>query len=340
MTKLASQKNPTIHDVAEKAKVAVGTVSRYLNGQSLRSGNSEKVAIAIADLAFRRSNAAAEMRRTKSKFVGFILPMFDEFHTDVLAHVIQDLREHGYIVLPYSHGNQKLHLPDALSYFSEHRVAALITSGDTGYEKHAAALRALKIPLILYSNELQGLDVDRVLVNDRAGARGATRHLIEMGHRRIAVLTGNMADSTAQSRFAGFCEALAQDGQPPPAPNRIAGGGWLQHHGYLGTKALLDLPEPPTAIFSSNYMLTLGAFQVLREMGLSVPENVSFVTFGDIAHYPFYGGGVTAVQFPIQSIANSITEHFISRHQGKDLPLSRTISHDCSLIVRGSVRRI
>ena len=70
MTKLASQKNPTIHDDAEKAKVAVGTVSRYLNGQSLRSGNSEKVAIAIADLAFRRSNAAAELRRTKSKFVG------------------------------------------------------------------------------------------------------------------------------------------------------------------------------------------------------------------------------------------------------------------------------
>lgn len=340
MTKLASQKNPTIHDVAEKAKVAVGTVSRYLNGQSLRSANSEKVALAIADLGFRRSNAAAEMRRTKSKFVGFILPMFDEFHTDVLAHVIQDLRQHGYVVLPYSHGNQKLHLPDALSYFSEHRVAALITSGDAGYQEHAAALRALKIPLILYSNELHGLDVDRVLVNDRAAARGATRHLIEMGHRRIAVLTGNMADSTAQGRFAGFCEALAQDGLPLPAPNRIAGGGWLQHHGYVGTKALLDLSEPPTAIFSSNYMLTLGAFQVLREMGLRVPEDVSFVTFGDSQHYPFYGGGVTAVQFPIQSIANSITEHFVSRQEGKDLPLSRTISHDCSLIVRGSVRRI
>lgn len=340
MTKPLPQKYATIHDVAEKAQVAVGTVSRYLNGHVLRSGNSEKVAIAIADLGFRRSTAAAEMRRTKSKFVGFILPMFDEFHTDVLAHVIEDLRRHGYVVLPYSHGNQKLHLPDALKYFSEHRVAALITSGDAGYQDYADALRVLKTPLILYSNELLGLDVDRVLINDRAAARNATRHLIEMGHQRIAVLTGNMADSTAQGRFAGFSDALVQGGLPLPSPHLTAGGGWLQHHGSVGTKALLEQAERPTAIFSSNYMLTLGAFQVLHEMGMSVPKDISIVTFGDSEHYPFYGGGVTAVQFPIQSIANSITEHFISRQDETNLPLSRTISHDCALIVRGSVKRI
>jgi LacI family transcriptional regulator len=134
-----------------------------------------------------------------------------------------------------------------------------------------------------------------------------------MGHRRIAVLTGNMADSTAQGRFTGFCDALVREGLSPPPAGMVAGGGWLQHRGSVVTKALLQLRERPTAIFSSNYMLTLGAFQVLREMGLRVPEDVSIVTFGDSAHYPFYGEGVTAVQFPIQSIADSITEYFLSR---------------------------
>lgn len=328
-----------IHDVARKADVAVGTVSRYLNGHNIREGNRKRVEEAIEALQFRRNNSAASIRKTHSQFVGFVLPAFDEFHTEVLATVIQDMRKRGYVVLPYSDGAERLYLPDALDYFREHRVSALILSGDEGYHDHAGELRELGIPLILYSNDMLGLEVDRVLVSDAKSAYRATQYLLEMGHNDIAILAGNLGDTTAQGRLDGFRNALKDAGHGDVRSDYIVGNGWDQSDGYFGMQSLLKCQKPPSAIFSSNYLLTLGAFQVFSEVGIAVPDDVSLVTFGDSAHYPFYGEGLTAVDFPVQRIAASITEMFLSRISDPTVPLTRTMVHECDLLVRGSVKR-
>lgn len=332
------ENTPNIHDVARKADVAVGTVSRFLNGYNIRDGNRKRIEEAIEALQFRRNNAAAAIRKTHSQFVGFILPAFDEFHTEVLATVIQDMRQRGYVVLPYSDGAERLYLPDALDYFREHRVSALILSGDVGYHDHARELRELGIPLILYSNDMLGLEVDRVLVSDAKSAYRATQYLLEMGHTDIAILAGNMGDTTAQGRLEGFRKALSDAGIGEVQNTYVAGNGWNQSDGYFGMQSLLQCEKPPTAIFSSNYLLTLGAFQVFSEVGISVPDDVSVVTFGDSAHYPFYGNGLTAIDFPVQRIAASITDMFLSRISDGTVPLTRTMVHDCDLLVRGSVK--
>jgi len=338
--KSGHQKPATIHDVARKAQVAVGTVSRFLNGHTIRKSNQIRVEAAISDLQFQRNSSAASILKTHTKFVGFILPAFDEFHTDVLATLIQTMKQAGFVVLPYSHGNQKLHLPDALEYFREHRVAAIITSGDAAYNAHDELLRALDCPLILYSNDLVDLSVDRVVVNDFQASKRATEHLIEMGHRHIGILTGDIRDTTGERRLQGFCEAMANAGLPIDKTSQICGGGWLQRDGYVAANEMLGDPQTrPTAVFSSNYLLNLGMFQYCDEHGISIPDDLSTVTFGDSKHYPFYGRGLTAVRFPVEQIAESLTHVFLKRLGDSSLPKSRTVKHACELILRGSVLR-
>lgn len=325
-------KPATIRDVARKAGVAVGTVSRLLNGHEIRPVNRGRIEQAISELDFRRNSSAATIMKANRNFVGFILPAFDEFHTDVLATLIQTMRRAGYVVIPYSHGYEKVHLPDAIDYFREHRVAGIMTSGDADYHQHKDALRTLDCPLILYSNDLVDLAVDRVVVNDSRAAKRATQHLIQMGHHSIAILTGDLRDTTGQGRLHGFQAALSDAGLNP---SHTLGNGWRQEDGYIAASEIMS--TPPSAVFCSNYLLALGLFQYCTEHSIRIPEDISLITFGDSKHYPYYGGGLTAIRFPVIDIANTLTHLFLSRIRNPDLPASRKVQHDCELIVRGSV---
>ncbi len=332
-------KKATISDVAARAGVAVGTVSRYLNGETLRRANRERIETAITDLHFKRNLAAASVRRNQSKVIGFILPHFDEFHVEVLNLLTQELRREGYVILPYLHGSTNIKLTDARDYFNEHRIDLLITSGDVNFASQSHILEEMGVPVVLYSNDVLGLEVDRVMLQDQRASFDATSHLLDMGHQNVAILRGNMGDSSAQDRFAGFAEALLKRGVNFDLESQAAGDGWMEGHGYEGTQALLESRKPPSAIFCSNYLLTKGFFRYVKERGMKIGEDISLISFGDSEYFPFIGNGISAVRLPDQKIARSLLEFSMSRLNGES-PLRRTISHDCDMILRGSVANL
>lgn len=155
------------------------------------------------------------------------------------------------------------------------------------------------------------------------------------------ILTGDTRDTTGRWRLEGFREAMSEAGLSLEQLNRICGGGWLQHDGYTAANEMLSDPTTrPTAVFSSNYLLNLGMFQFCTERSLNIPSDLSTVTFGDSRHYPYYGSGLTAIRFPVENIASSITNLFLSRIGNVEVPASRTAKHACELILRGFVTRI
>lgn len=334
------KRQATIVEVAERAGVAIGTVSRYLNGHPIRRGNRDQIEQAIATLGYRRNAVAAAMKTDLTNTVGFMVPSLTEFHSPVLEHLSRRMRTKGRAMLTYCHNDDSASVADALDFFDTHRVDCLIMDGHPGVDDRIRDMVAGGIPVILYDNDMPGLPVDRVLVENRAASFRAVSHLLDIGHTRIAVLTGSTENFTAAERFEGFRQALAGRGVDLD-PRYVLDTHWSEEEAYSGMLRLLSLHEPPTALFCCNYNMALGALRLLKEDGLKVPDDLSLVSFDDVPLFELLETGITAIAQPLEKIADTIAGIIDSRLSDRGLHHDpHTITLNCNIILRGSTRRV
>lgn len=190
----APRKRPaTIVDVAEAAGVAIGTVSRHLNGLPIRYTNWQSIERAIAQLGYRRNSAAVAMKTDTTHVVGFLVPSLGEFHAHMLEHISREIRQTGRAVLTYCHDTEHDAMQAGLDFFASQRVDALVVNGD---ESMATILRQMTeagTPLILYDNDILGLPAHRVFSDNRNVSFRLVSHLMDLGHEHIAIIHGNLA---------------------------------------------------------------------------------------------------------------------------------------------------
>ena len=329
---------PTIIDVANAAGVAVGTVSRYLNGLPVRAGNRDLIETAIQQLGYRRNALAAAMKSDLTNMVGFMVPHLSEFHASILEQLSGRLRRAGRGLLTYCHNDDRGSIAEALNFFAAHRVDCLVMDGHEDASGGVRELLSRHIPVVIYDNDVPGLPVDRVLVENQAASERAVGHLLDTGHTRIAVLAGNPGNYTARERLEGYVQAVRQRGIEI-VPDLIVEAGWTESRGYAAMLRLLSLENAPTAVFSCNYNMMVGALALLRERGHRVPDDISVVSFDDVPLFRFHGAGITAVAQPVEKIAETIASLVASRlsDQGSRQP-PHTITLGCDLILRGSTR--
>jgi LacI family transcriptional regulator len=327
----------TIVDVARLANVAVGTVSRYLNGFPIRRGNREQIEEAIRTLRFKRNAAAVAMKTDVTHVVGLLAPSFDEFHGVMLEHLSRELRRDGRALLIYCHGSDARLMDDGLDYFSTQRIDALVMSGAERLFERVDQLIGDGVPLILYDNDLAGLKADRVFVNNREASMNAVHHLLDIGHRRVGIVTGELVDTAANGRYLGYCDALAARGIELDS-RYVESGHWTILGGTEATRRMMTLPDPPTAIFATNYVMALGSLRYLKETKIRIPEDVSFISFDDPPLFELYEPAITVVAQPIHGVAQTISEVLERRlRSAKDEPFSTT-NLRCDVILRGSTR--
>jgi LacI family transcriptional regulator len=332
-------RSATIVDVAKRANVAVGTVSRYLNGFPIRRANREQIEEAIRALRFRRNASAVAMKTDVTHVVGLLAPSFDEFHGVMLEHLSRALRRDGRALLIYCHGGDTRLMEDALDYFSTQRIDALVMSGVDHLFDRVDQMIEGGVPLVLYDNDLAGLKADRVFVNNREASMHAVRHLLDIGHRRVGMVSGDLSDSAANERYLGYCDALIERGLPVD-PRYVEQGHWTITGGDDATRRLLSLPEPPTAVFSANYVMALGALRRFKDAKMRIPDNVSLISFDDPPLFDLYESGITVVAQPIDGVAQTIAEVLERRlRSDRDTPFSTT-SLRCDVILRGSTRPV
>ena len=334
------KRGATIVDVANEAGVAIGTVSRYLNGFAVRSGNREAIEHAIGRLGYRRNALAAAMKSDLTNTVGFMVPSISEFHAAILEKLSSRLRKGGgQAVLSYCHNDDPASVLHALEFFMAHRVDCLVMDGHEEALEGVRELLAGGTPVVFYDNDVPGPPVDRVMVENRAASARAVRHLLDIGHRRVAVLAGNTHNFAGRERLAGFIQAMQERGVEV-RPEYIIDAAWQEDRGYAAMLRLLSLDVPPTAIFSCNYNMTMGALALLREHGRRVPDDISIVSFDDVPLFRLHEVGITAVAQPVDKIAETIDGLISSRLFGdgsSHAPHSITLG--CDVILRGSTRR-
>jgi DNA-binding LacI/PurR family transcriptional regulator len=290
-----------IIDVARRAGVSPSTVSRSLRGSAKVSQQTrERVLRAAAELAYVPSPAASRLASGRTGAVGVVVPFaFRWFFTEVLTGLEGPLREAGYDVLLYNVGDPARRERFFTAMPLRRRVDAVIAVAPSFSPTEREALHALGVPLAVVGGQVPGFP--RIGIDDAAGAATAVRHLLLLGHRDIAMISGDPDDpfgrATTSARRAGFEAALAEAGIAPER-DRVVSEPWGVTGGKRAMEQLLARRRLPTAVFAESDEMALGALQTLRRAGLPVPGRVSLIGFDNHEMAP--AGDLTTVAQPVR----------------------------------------
>jgi LacI family transcriptional regulator len=274
----------TLADVARRAGVSIATVSYALNGRGGVGDATRQHVLSVAEeLGFRPNRLASALRTGESRVLGLVLAdITNPFYPDIAGGVIATAAAAGYEVF-FSHAALDGDTPgEEVRALCDHQCAALIftslkvTDGPLILDVVPAG-----VPVVQTVRRVPGLAADYVGIDDRAGARELAQHLVDLGHRDIAVLAGPSFSSASQERVAGFREVLDAAGLTPPG-GRVIECRLTLDAGYQAATKLLDGGTAPTALLCGNDLIALGAIDALADRGLSVPDDVSVAGYDDI----------------------------------------------------------
>ena len=278
----------TIRDVAKKAGVGVGTVSRVLNQSPLvREETRLQVLKVIEELDFRPNAAARRLSSGKSLSIGVVVPFFTRpgFSTR-LNGVVNVLSSSPYDLMIYNVDSLALRKNFFYSLPGRDSVDGIIFLSLPPFDHEAEILTKLDVPLVLVDSENEKLEqFHQVIVDDVQGGYIAGKHLLELGHRRIAFLSDFLETpfnfQSAKKRYQGFCKALKEfDMEPEDAILLEGEHGRVEARGMA--KELLSLAEPPTAIFATSDTQAIGVLEAAKELNKKVPDDLSVIGFDDI----------------------------------------------------------
>ena len=326
----------TIHDVAQVAGVSPTTVSRYLNNRiELPTATAARIDAAIARFNYRPNLLAKRLSTGRSEAVGLVIPEIREPFFAELASAVEDEAErNGYTIFMSSTRGDRRREIACLNRLHDRHVDGLIMMTNTPDDGTLAALIRQRRNVVLVDEDIPGVEVPRIFVDNESGAHAATRHLLAAGHRDIAYLGGPAGLLSVTERRAGFQRAIAQS-KLMVRPDLIYGGSFSPDLARMAVLRMLDLPSPPTAIFASSDYLGLGALRALKERGISIPHPMSLVTFDDVPMNEIFSPPLTAVRQPVEALGRQGFKALLALMEGRDTNMQTRLPVE--LVERNSV---
>ncbi|MBN9309190.1 LacI family DNA-binding transcriptional regulator [Devosia sp.] len=312
----------TIHDVAQDAGVSPTTVSRYLNNRiELPPATAARIDAAIKKLDYRPNLLAKRLSTGKTEAVGLVTPEIREPFFAELASAFEDEADHhGYTVFMSSTRSDRKREIASLERLQDGHVDGLLMMTNTPDDGTLAGLIGERRNVVIVDEDIPGVSVPRLFVENSEGAYQATRHLIEAGHRRIAYLGGPQGLLTVNERREGFLMAMNEAGIAV-RPEYVAMGSFAPELARAATVRFLELPLPPTAIFASSDYLAIGAVTGLRDANVSVPDEVSLIGFDDIAFSTLLTPPLSAVRQPVEQLGRQGFLTLLALLNGETPPL-------------------
>lgn len=323
-------KRPTVRDVAREAGVSYQTVSRVINNDThVSPATRERVMAAIENIGFRPNRAAQIFQTERSHTIEAVIFYggFNRFLFE-MAHTAHQLGYH-FSISAISEDEFISSLDSASSRFVDGLLLIPMVELNVTYDD----LQRLTdgIPVVQIGAPL-GANIPSVIYAQSLGARLATQHLIDLGHRRIAEITGPALNYDARDRHLGYRDTLRDNGIP--AGQSIAGDYSLES-GYQAMATLVESGEPLTAVFVANDSMAMGALTALRERGISVPDDISIVGFDDIPEAAHFVPALTTVRQDFNLMGKTAIEYLVRLIEDEGAPIQQTVLHP-KLVVRGS----
>lgn len=291
----------TIKDVAREAKVSVATVSRALNGQQNVAEAVRRRVQAVAErLRYTPHHAARSLSSRRTGTIGVVLPeVYGEFFSELMQGIDQVARMHGLHLLVSSYHGDPREQGDALRGMRGRVDGLLVMSPYADADGHLAeALAAWPQAVSIGARAPQG--IARVGIDNHAGALAMVRHLVAVGHRRIAFVAGPEDNFDAAERLRGYREGLAA--LLPGVPADVLPGDFREESGARAAQALLARADLPDAVFAANDMMALGCLSALTAAGRRVPDDIAVAGFDDIPLARYVPPGLTTMRVDIAGL--------------------------------------
>ncbi len=316
----------TIYEVAKKAGVGIGTVSRVLNNSpQISPATRAKVLKVIKQLNFQPHAMAQGLARQKTHTIGVIVPFFTGyFYVELLRGIQQTLSENQFDLILY--GVDDLDKKEAClkRVLQQRRVDGVLLLSMHLSEPFAAEFERRQMALVLV--DASHPHFDSITVNNEEGAYQAVRHLISLGHRKIAIVNGHLESVPAQERLSGYKRALTEAGLPIlpqylitsdalPGGATMINDGFNKETGHRAAVELLQLHESrPNAVFAASDIQAIGVMSAVHEAGLRIPEDVAVVGFDDIELAELVG--LTTVRQPIREMGRLAVDRLLATITG------------------------
>jgi LacI family transcriptional regulator len=336
-TNQRTSRSHTIAEIAARAGVSVPTVSRVLNNRpDVAPETRARVEKIIQESGFVPNRASNSLRKGSSDIIDIVVPGLDTPYSVEIVRGVSEVAERNGLRLALSTTanavqREQQWLVKVLEGITDGAILVLPSVLPNNLEE----LHRHKIPFVVVDHRSElGADTPSVSATNWAGGRAATEYLLSLGHRRIAVIGGGATVQCSIGRIAGYRSALEEAGVPI-YPEYIRKGEFMQQTGYEQTCALLELPEPPTAIFAGSDLQAMGVYSALRARGIAIPDEISVVGFDDIPLAALVTPALTTVRQPLMEmgrVATTMLLHLIAQE-----PLdSMRVELATTLIVRES----
>ncbi len=306
----------TIKEVARRARVSVGTVSNVLSGTSAVGPELRaRVERAIREMNYHPDHIARSLKSRRTNTLAFVISdITNPFFPLVVRGAEDAASQRGYLLTIFNTDDRLERESQVFSLLRMRRAdgVLVVVSPDSGEGTHLEETIAAGIPVVCLDRVPPGARVDSVLVDNVKGARICVRHLIAMGHRRIAVISGPRKLQTARHRVEGYRLALREAGIPFNAA-LVREGDFRFESGYRLAKDLCLSHPRPTAVFALNCTMGMGACKAIQELALNCPEDVALAVFDDVPGADVFRPQLTVVSQPAYDLGYRGAELLIQR---------------------------
>lgn len=295
-----------LSSIAARTGFSVTTVSRVLSGNAEKHRISketiEKVLKDAREHNYSPSLVAQSLRTNKTNTIGLLLPSIaNPYFADVASVVISEVHRRGFTAIVIDTMEDEKNFNDSASLLLSRRVDGIIAVPCGTDCTLIESINDNYLPVVLIDRYYNNSHLSFVTTNNHKGGLMATRHLIGMGHKKIACIQGTITSNPSKERVRGYREAMAEEGFDEHI--RIVGNEFSIQNGYLETKLLLESDNPPTAIFTLSNTITLGALKAIREAALKIPEDISIISFDNYTYMDFLEPPVTRIGQPTEDMA-------------------------------------
>ncbi|MDO5425672.1 MAG: LacI family DNA-binding transcriptional regulator [Eubacteriales bacterium] len=306
----------TIRDITKMTGLSLATVSKYLNGGNVLPENRAAIEHAIEVLHYEVNEVARGLATNRTKTVGVLIQKLDNVFASTIIAKIEDIlraSDYGTIVCD-CRGDEKLE-EESIRFLLGKRVDGIITIPTSRTSAYLQSAVQRGTPIVLIDRTFEDRKFDSVRVDNEAASYEAVKLLIEKGHKKIAIICGDEQYYTAGGRLQGYFRAM-EEADLPVYSKYIRKGDLEVRHGYDSIRYLMEMEERPTAVFLSNYEITMGAVIALNEAEISFPEEISIIGFDNLLLSQVIRPKLWMVVQPMEEIARAAAELMLDRLTG------------------------
>lgn len=308
----------TMKDIAKRTGLGLATISSYFNGGNVREKNRVKIQEAIEELHYEVNEVARGLKTNATKTIGVVIPELNSiFCSEIITGMEDILRSHGYATIICDCRTDRVLEKDAVEFLTRKRVDGIINMPVDITGSHLADFQKTGKPMVLIDRQILGVECDSVLVDNEKAARDAVDLLLENGHRNIGIIGGPREVSTAKERLEGYCKAHRNAGVPV-RESLIYHGDYTIQGGVQALETLVSRNQDMTAVFVTNYEMTLGAVIGMNELGIRIPEKLSVIGFDNLEFARACSPKLTIVSQPTEEIGREVARIILAHLEGKE----------------------